>query len=65
VLTGDKPQTNGFYRELLTGATKLHNGRKPDSVCFVWMQGESDAMAKSKADVYEHAVRSLISLASK
>ncbi|GDY14321.1 hypothetical protein LBMAG53_31990 [Planctomycetota bacterium] len=63
--TGNEFQGIGYYRELIDGATKLLDGRKPDSVCFVWMQGESDAMAKERADVYESALKSLIALVRK
>jgi len=55
----------GYYRELIDGAKKLLNGRQPDSVCFVWMQGESDALTTSQADIYEAALKSLIALVRK
>ncbi|MGD0898716.1 MAG: sialate O-acetylesterase [Thermoguttaceae bacterium] len=64
-LNGSEPKGIGYYRELIDGAKKLLDGRRPDSVCFVWMQGESDAVGKERADVYQRALRALIALVRK
>lgn len=41
-----------LYEPLMQAATKALAGRKPDSVTFVWMQGERDAKAGWQAAYY-------------
>jgi len=42
-----------LYDQLIQAVTKALGGRKPDSVVFVWMQGERDAKAGWQAAYYE------------
>jgi len=42
-----------LYDQLIQAVTKALGGRKPDSVAFVWMQGERDAKAGWQAAYYE------------
>jgi hypothetical protein len=42
-----------LYDQLMQAVTKRLGGRKPDSVVFVWMQGERDAKAGWQSAYYE------------
>jgi Carbohydrate esterase, sialic acid-specific acetylesterase len=42
-----------LYDQLMAAVTKELGGKKPDSVVFVWMQGERDAKAGWQAAYYE------------
>ena len=42
-----------LYDQLMQAVTKGLGGKKPDSVVFVWMQGERDAKAGWQAAYYE------------
>lgn len=42
-----------LYDQLMAAVTKSLNGKQPDSVAFVWMQGERDAKAGWQAAYYE------------
>ena len=57
---GPAPADNGhIYRELLTKTTAVLAGKpRPDSVTFVWMQGEADAH-QGLGTVYEASLRGL------
>lgn len=58
--TGDKPDNSGdLYARLLVKVHEGIQGRKPDSVCFVWMQGERDAREQHGA-VYAESLNRLI-----
>ena len=47
------PKNGDLYDQLLQAVTKELAGKKPDSVAFVWMQGERDAKAGWQAIYYE------------
>jgi hypothetical protein len=47
------PKNGDLYDQLMAAVTKELKGRMPDSVAFVWMQGERDAKAGWQAAYYE------------
>jgi len=54
------PETNGdLYDRLMTKVAAEIEGRRLDSITFVWMQGERDAREKQSA-VYAESLRGLI-----
>ena len=57
---GDGPKVTGDLYDRLMGKVKTAVGdRKPDTVTFVWMQGERDAREKH-GDVYAASLKGLI-----
>ena len=57
---GHKPKTTGeLYIRLMRKLTPEIEGRKFETVTFVWMQGEADAR-KQEADVYADSLRGLV-----
>lgn len=60
-----KPAENGLqrgalYQRLLQKVTDAVKDRKPDTVTFVWMQGEADARDAGAADYYEQRLTGLL-----
>ena len=56
---GDEPKATGdLYDRLMTKVKAAVEGKKPDTVTFVWMQGERDAREKH-GDVYAAALKGL------
>jgi hypothetical protein len=47
------PKNGDLYDQLMQAVTKELGDKKPDSVVFVWMQGERDAKAGWQAAYYE------------
>jgi hypothetical protein len=57
---GKTPQRNGdLYDRLLTKVNAAAGDKKPDTITFVWMQGERDAKEKH-GGVYAASLRGLI-----
>jgi hypothetical protein len=54
-----KGEIGDLYDVLMTKVKAATKGKTPDSVVFVWMQGESDAK-RGTAEVYEESMRGLI-----
>ncbi len=54
-----KPGNNDLYRRLMAAVNKAIEGRKPDTVSFMWMQGEADAKSGQTAN-YEESIKGLI-----
>lgn len=55
----DKQPSGSLYETLMRRVQEALRGRSPDSVSFVWMQGERDAKT-GRAGAYEDALRGLI-----
>jgi hypothetical protein len=53
------PKNGDLYAVLLKAVREAVGDRKPDSVCFVWMQGERDAREKH-ASVYAASLKGLV-----
>lgn len=47
------PKNGDLYEQLMQAVTKALGDKKPDSVAFVWMQGERDAKANWQAAYYQ------------
>lgn len=59
-LEGDKPKADGaLYDSLLKKVRKAIAGKRPDTITFVWMQGERDANEKH-GEVYAKSLTGLI-----
>jgi len=64
--SGERPDVrNGkvgdMYETLLAMAKKALEGKpRPESVVFVWMQGEADTHSAGNADVYEASLKAVI-----
>lgn len=57
---GDAPKTNGeLYDVLMKAVNEATEGKKYDTVTFVWMQGEKDAKQKH-GEVYAASMKGLI-----
>lgn len=57
---GDRPRADGaLYERLMKKVHETLQGREPDTVTFIWMQGERDAREGHGA-VYEASLRALI-----
>ena len=52
-------KTQAFYTNLMNMVKKELGGRKPDSVSFMWMQGEADAK-REDPKLYQPALTNLI-----
>ncbi|QDU29494.1 hypothetical protein ETAA8_46050 [Anatilimnocola aggregata] len=48
-----KPKNGDLYERMMETVTSALGGKKPDTVTFVWMQGERDAKAGWQAVYYE------------
>jgi len=48
-----KPKNGDLYDQLMQAVTQALGDKQPDSVAFVWMQGERDAKAGWQAAYYE------------
>lgn len=58
--SGDGPKADGqLYDALLADVRKAVGEKQPDTVTFVWMQGERDAKS-NHGDVYAKSLRGLI-----
>jgi hypothetical protein len=55
----DKPGNNDLYQKLMGMVKESVGDRKPDTISFMWMQGEADAKA-GQSDQYEESLRGLI-----
>ncbi len=55
----DKKKNGTLYDRLMQKVRKTIDGKKVDTVSFVWMQGERDAKTKLSA-VYEESLRGLV-----
>lgn len=55
----EKGKTNQLYKKLITKVKKELESRKPDSVTFMWMQGERDAK-KGDPELYRLSLKNLI-----
>ncbi len=63
--SGEKPDKTGdLYDRLLTQVKKAMDGKKIQTVTFLWMQGERDAREKH-ADVYAASLKGLYAQLSK
>lgn len=57
---GDSPKADGLlYDKMMQAVKKAIGDKKPDTVTFVWMQGERDAKEKH-GDVYAASMQGLI-----
>jgi hypothetical protein len=54
-----KPWTSDLYDTLIAAAQKGLGDRKPDTITFVWMQGETDAR-EGYGDVYAQSLIGLV-----
>lgn len=54
-------EANGFYYDRLIGKVhKTLNGKKPNTVTFLWMQGESDGKAAASGTPYDESLRGVL-----
>lgn len=54
-------EANGLlYDRLIGKVRKILNGKKPNTVTFLWMQGESDGKAAASGTPYEESLRGVL-----
>jgi hypothetical protein len=53
-------KTGDLYDRLMTKVTAAVGDKTPDTVTFVWMQGERDAFDKHHSEVYAAALKGLV-----